>query len=124
MPAYPASLPQYPIDGGFKDERQQAFIKSQMDSGAPKKRKVFTAAIRNWQWTTILNGTQRATFDTFYITTINEGTDSFTIPDPVDGETVTVRFTKPPSWSVAKGIGDASTSNRYWRTTFNLEILP
>jgi hypothetical protein len=94
-----------------------------MDSGAPKKRKVFTAAIRNWQWTTILNGTQRATFDTFYITTINEGTDSFTIPDPVDGETITVRFTKSPSWSVIQGSGD-TISNRYWRATFNLEILP
>jgi hypothetical protein len=123
MPAYPATLPQYPVDGGFNDERQQAFIKSQMDSGAPKKRKVFTAAIRNWQWTTILNGTQRATFDTFYITTINEGTDSFTIPDPVDGETITVRFTKSPSWSVIQGSGD-TISNRYWRATFNLEILP
>jgi len=123
MPAYPATLPQYPVDGGFNDERQQAFIKSQMDSGAPKKRKVFTAAIRNWQWTTILNGTQRATFDTFYITTINEGTDQFTIPDPVDGETVTVRFTKSPSWSVIQGSGD-TISNRYWRATFNLEILP
>ena len=125
MAAYPASLPQAPIDGGFVDERQSATIRSAMETGAPKTRKMFTAAVRTWKWTTILDGTQRATFDTFFITTINEGADTFTMTDPVDGTTSqTVRFKTPPSWSVIQGGGDGSASNRRWRTTYSLEILP
>lgn len=122
MAAYPATLPQFPILNGFKDKRQNVTIRSEMETGAPKTRQVMTSAVRTWKWTTILNGTQRATFDTFFITTINNGATSFTIPDPIDGATVTVRFKDPPEWNIVGG--DETVAGRQWRATYNLEILP
>jgi len=122
MPAYPASLPQKAFMSAT-DERQTATIRSNMEAGAPKVRKLFTAAVRNLKVKMILTGTQRATFDTFFITTIGEGSGSFTIPDPVDDSTITVRFRKPPSWSYVEGSG-SSASNRLWSSTYELEVLP
>ncbi|MBT6048967.1 MAG: hypothetical protein HOG49_19385 [Candidatus Scalindua sp.] len=123
MPAYPASLPQAPLVQGFSDQRQAGMIRSEMETGAPKTRKRFTAALRILTFPTILNGTQRATFDTFYITTINEGTDEFTIPDPVDAATITVKFKSPPEFRIVDASGTA-TSERQWAATYKLELKP
>ena len=123
MAVYPASLPQYPSLRGFIDERQPGSIRSNMDTGAPKTRKRFTAVVRKLTWPTLLNGTERVTFDTFFITTINEGASSFTIPDPVDDETITVKFINPPSWSII-GAKSELAADRLWRASFNLEVLP
>jgi len=120
MPAYTASLPQYPVS--FTETRKPAVLRSQMDSGAPKTRKQFTSAVRVLEWSTILNGTQKATFDTFFITTIDEGATSFTITDPVDDATITVRFIEPPQWRFAGG--DVTVATRLWQATYALEVLP
>jgi hypothetical protein len=122
MAAWPASLPQKAFLVA-SDTRQQASLRSEMDQGAPKKRKRFTAAIRNLTLKMILTGTQRATFDTFYITTINEGTDSFTILDPVDDATITVSFKSPPTWKLIPGSGPAVV-DRQWESILDLEVLP
>ena len=120
--AYPATLPQKAFLQA-KRERQAGVLRSQMDTGAPKTRKQFTAAIQKIELLMILNGTQLATFDTFFITTINEGADTFTIPDPVDDSTITVRFTRPPAWTLISGSGPA-VEDRLWRATYFLEELP
>lgn len=123
MAAYPASLPQYPLEKGFVDQRQPGTIRSQMETGAPKTRKRFTAAIRMLKWPTILNGTQRATFDTFFKTTINEGNDTFTMNDPVDNGSISVKFRSPPAWSII-GAQDDTAATRQWRAIYDLEVLP
>lgn len=120
--AYPASLPQQAFMEA-KDTRQTAVIRSTMDTGAPKVRKQFTAAVRDLEIAMILSGSQRQTFDTFFITTIGEGAISFTIPDPLDDSTITVRFREPPSWSYIEGTG-ITAAERRWRATFLLEVLP
>ncbi len=120
--AYPATLPQKAFLQA-KDERQAGVLRSQMDTGAPKTRKQFTAAIRRLEVLMILNGTQRDTFDTFFITTINDGADNFTISDPLNDNTITVRFTRPPVWTLVNGSGPA-VADRLWRTTYFLEELP
>lgn len=120
--AYPASLPQQAFMQA-KDERQSATLRSVMDTGAPKARKQFTAAVRNLEVRMVLSGTERVTFDTFFITTINEGTDTFTIPDPVDDATITVRFKSPPVWTYISGSGTTAAERR-WEATFLLEVLP
>ena len=122
-PAYPASLPQNPLVEGFNDTRQKAALRSDMDTGAPKRRKRFTAAIRPLKFPTILNGTQRVTFDTFYKTTLGEGSLSFTIPDPVDGNTITVFFVAPPKFNIIGASGTAAAT-RQWQSIYNLEVLP
>ena len=109
---------------GFTDERQAGSIRSDIETGAPKTRKRFTAAIRKIKWPTILTGTQRATFDTFYITTTNEGADVFTITDPVDGSTtLNVKFLKAPSWTITNSQSTTAT-DRVWSSTYDLEVQP
>jgi hypothetical protein len=123
MAAFPASLPQQ----GFmniSDVRQNALARSSMDQGAPKVRKKFTAAVRTLNIKMILTGTQRATFDTFYITTTAEGSATFTWTDPVDDSAITCRFVKPPSWSLLPNSDTTSTATRMWQATLQLEILP
>lgn len=122
MATWPGSLPQEAFMV-VSDLRQDGSLRSQMDSGAPKKRKRFTAAIRNLEIRMILSGTERATFDTFYITTINEGAVSFDMNDPVDGNTISVRFTEPPKWKYISGSGPA-VADRQWEATLKLEVLP
>ena len=117
MAVYPASLPQYPLVRGFTDERQTGSIRSNMDTGAPKTRKRFTAVVRKLTWPTILTGTQRATFDTFFITTINEGASSFTINDSASTVTISVKFINPPSWNIITAYGPAFSVSIF-RTSF------
>jgi len=112
---YPASLPQKHFRG-VTEERQTATLRSQMDTGAPKVRKQFTAAVRNIDIPMVFTAAQRATFDTFFITTLNEGASSFTWVDPVDDSTnITYRFKKPPKMTKVAG---------EWKCVFNLEVLP
>ena len=116
MPAtYPASLPQKHFKG-VTENRQVATIRSEMDTGSPKVRKLFTAAVRNIDIPMVFIAAQRATFDTFFITTLNEGSGTFTWVDPVDDSTnITYRFKSPPKMTKEGG---------EWRCTFNLEVIP
>jgi len=123
MAAWPVSLPQQ----GFMnitDTRQTVLARSSMDQGAPKVRKKYTAAVRNLDIKMLLNGTQRATFDTFYITTTEEGSNSFTWTDPVDDSGITCRFVEPPAWKLLSNSDGSSTATRMWESMMKLEILP
>jgi hypothetical protein len=123
MAVYPTTLPQAPLIRGFRDERGSGTVRSNMDTGLAKTRKRFTTVPRKITWPTILNGTQRLTFDTFFITTINEGNASFTIPDPVDDATITVKFFKPPAWSIINAKSTLA-GDRLWSASYGLEVLP
>lgn len=118
MSDWPASLPQIPFSG-LKEVRQSGTLRSEMDTGAPKQRKRFTAAVRNVDVPMVFTQAQRQTFDTFFITTLGEGALPFTwTMDSVDegtGTSISYRFTKPPAMS--------KIANE-WRLTLNLEILP
>lgn len=121
MAVWPVSLPQY-FEVGVQDTRQQGFIRSQTDTGPYKQRKRFTATARFLAGSMLLTGTQRATFETFYKTTISEGTDAFDFIDPIDFSTVSARFTQPPSLSAVSGGATATTVQ--WRMDLMLEVLP
>jgi hypothetical protein len=123
MAAFPASLPQA-ASMQVTDEDQAGTIRSEQDTGAPKTRQRFTATIRKITMVMILNGTQRATFNTFYRTTISNGATSFTIPDPLDGSSITVRFKKPVSWQYVGNSGGGTSATKLWRGTLSLEELP
>ncbi len=115
MAAWPAGLQQKGF-AGIVEERQQAVLRSAMDSGAPKVRKIFTAAVRNIDIPVVFTMAQRATFDTFFITTLAEGSISFTWTDPADDTTtITFRFKNPPSMTKIGG---------EFKTVLNLEVLP
>jgi len=121
MAVWPVSLPQY-FELGVQDTRQQGFIRSTTDTGPYKQRKRFTATARFLAGSMLLTGSERATFETFYKTTISEGTDAFDFIDPIDFSTVSARFTQPPSLSAISG-GDTATTVQ-WRMDIMLEVLP
>lgn len=121
MPVWPGTLPQY-FEVGVQDTRQQGFLRSQTDTGPYKQRKRFTATSRFLSGTMLLTGTQRATFETFYKTTISEGADAFDFIDPADFSTVSARFAASPSLSAVAG-GDTSGTAQ-WRVSLSLEVLP
>ncbi len=121
MPTWPASLPQLPLIG-MTAQDDDAVLRTSMDTGPATRRNRFTAITQSVSFPMVLTGTQRVTFDTFYRTTISHGALSFDWTDPVDDSTVSMAFKSPPKWSVVAG--DATTTDRIWQTTFELEIQP
>ena len=121
MAVWPISLPQH-LELGAQDTRQQGFIRSTTDTGPYKQRKRFTATARFLSGSMLLTGTQRATFETFYTTTISEGTDAFDFIDPSTFGTVSARFAQTPTLS---GVAGGSTSTTLqWRMDLMIEVLP
>jgi len=116
MAAWPGSLPTL-LEQGAQETRQQGFLRSSMDIGPPKQRARFTALSRFYSGTMLMTATQKATFDTFYTTTIGEGADQFDFLDPSDQvTTIQARFTGVPT--------AAALDAGYWRVTLPLEVLP
>lgn len=121
MPTWPASLPQSVL-ADVSRKRQSGMIRSQMDTGAAKQRKRFTAVVRQYQASMILTGAQLATFDSFYESDLGQGATSFTWIDPVTDASCSLRFMADPEVSMVKP--SATVNNRLWRVTMQLERLP
>lgn len=111
---WPASLPQLP-DIDWREQADPQWVEYPTDSGFSKRRRRVTRERRVRQLTLgDVSGSQLTTFRTFYNTTINGGTDEFTVTngDPVGGTTVTYRFVQPPrlqNWLPA----DTTAARRY-----------
>jgi len=120
MPAWPASLSSQ-LEVGASLDRQRGFLRSRTDVGPFKQRKRFTAVSRFYSGTSLVNKAQKAAFETFYVTTVNEGADEFDFEDPDDFGTVQARFTDAPQFQGLVG-GEGGVAQ--WRATFSLELLP
>jgi len=120
MANWPASLPQVQFLGVSTQDDDSRLI-SPMDAGPSSVRNRYTANTKSIKTPIILTGAQLATFNTFYRTTLNHGTDSFTWTDPEDDSSATFRFKTPPAWTAIKP-GDSS--ERLWQGNLDLEILP
>lgn len=118
MAAWPGSLPE--LEVGATETRQMGFIRTQTDTGPYKQRSRFTKAARFIKGTILLDATQRATFDTFYETTIVEGSGEFDWTDPADQSTVSFRFVTPPSFTYLVG-GPSGVAQS--RVQLDLEIV-
>lgn len=119
MAVWPASLPQSPFIG-LSHTRVDAVVRSPVSVGPFKTRRRATVAIQPVGVPIVLTNPQRTTFDTFYITTLIEGSDTFDWKDPVDGSTVTLAFESPPLWASFSTDQDGPI----WRTVMPLLILP
>jgi len=120
MTNWHVSLPQTAFIG-LTDEREDARLRTGMDAGPAKMRKRHTAAVRNIAVPLVLTGAQRVIYDTFYITTLQEGTLPFDWKDPVDDSVISFRFVKPAKFEAIVG---GAAAVRKWQTTLSLEILP
>ena len=116
MPAWPGSLPTEPLVKGYQEGREDTKIRSPMDYGPAKVRRRTTAAVTKFVAGFILDDTDLATFETFYITTLNDGSLSFTWTHPRTGAAITVRFVK--SYSIE------AVGNSLYKAAAEMEILP
>lgn len=121
MASWPGTLPQTILATATRT-RQSGRVRSSMDSGPAKQRQRLTAVTKNYDAQIILTGAQLTTFNTFYETTIGNGTDSFTWTDPFTGSSETLRFREDPQETILKP--DATANDRLYSVTLPLEVLP
>jgi len=114
--AWPASLPQYVDQGGYTETPPAVALRSDMDAGAAKVRRRFTDAPRFFSISVQIDDTQRATLDTFYVTTLVGGTLSFDWVHPITRASAEFRFMSPPTYVALSGL--------VFRATLPLELLP
>ena len=115
MAVWPAGLPQGMFIG-LQDARVSSLVRSPTDAGIPKVRRRFTATLRVLSVPIVLTTSERTTFDTFYISTLAEGSLPFDWTDPIDGSTVEYRFREPAEFR--------TISTNLWSAVLSLEMLP
>lgn len=115
MTAWPASLPLLRV--GLSDEFEYDVLVTGMDAGPPKFRRRFSVDTRYMDAELELDGTQRATLETFYSTTL-QGIGEFDLQDPADGATQSWRFASRPRFRLH--VGHDTATKRRWTATFRL----
>lgn len=119
MAQWPATLPgiRLPVSSA----RQSSLIRTEMDTGPAKVRRRYSGSLLHVQFTMQTTGTQHATLDTFYETTLVGGSLAFEMTDPVSGETENFRFLEPPTSTVVRG---GAVADRILDVNIRLERLP
>lgn len=115
MTAWPASLPQEPLLGGYQEIPQDTAIRSGMSYGPDKVRRRTTAVIRHITIRQRMTTAQVATLETFYYDTIQVSG----VVDWIHHRTraaAEYRFLAPPEY--------APYGNGFWSVTMSLELLP
>ena len=116
MATWPDTLPPSPLIDGLEEEEPDIILRTQMDAGPAKTRLRFTSGVAPLKWPTLLTTEQRATLINFYRVTCAYGALSYNVTHPITGDTISVRFVKPPKIVPA--------SDKFFRTTLELEIMP
>jgi hypothetical protein len=93
---WPASLPEYVLEGGYSEQLPRNTVETEMESGLPKVRRRFTKVFRKFQATMILDQSQAVVFEAFYFTTCASGTIPFEWVHPRTRAPMSLRFTQPP----------------------------
>lgn len=116
--AWPSTIPQCPILNAFKEQRQRNVAAFSPDVGPPKMKRRSTAVGVLTDLSFRMSNAQVLAFNTFYETTLADGTLPFTWPHPITKVSYTWMFDP----------GDAPTFERYapthQRVSFNLIRLP
>lgn len=116
MATWPATLPP-PLADTLQETPPDNVIRTSMEKGPAKVRRRTTATVRPISFELVLDTTQLAALDTFYVTTTYSGADEFSYTHPRTGAAVSARFTAPPQYS------DVNTG-RHYNASIALEILP
>ncbi len=97
MPAlWPSTLPAYVLEDGYQETLNDQTVESQTDTGSVKIRRRYTKLIRTFDLTVRMTEAQRATFETFWQTTLAGGSLTFDWVHPATRAATTFRFRKPP----------------------------
>jgi hypothetical protein len=90
---WPTSLPQSFQQDSFMERQQSGVISTEMDTGAKKTRRRFTAVTTYWQGNMIFTESQVIIFKNFFKLSIGYGSLRFNFPNQYDlGSTVEARF--------------------------------
>lgn len=107
---------------GLTDSLQDTRVRTQMDAGPPKMRRRFTAPMRTLTIPFRMTGAERDTFDTFFQTTLVQGTLTFDWEEPLNDATVSYQFVSVPIFALS--VGNSDPDKRLWDTVLKLEVLP
>lgn len=117
IPIWPGGLPQKLELAGFSETFPSISIETSMDAGPKKKRRKFTASVRDIAGQQIMTNAQVELLRTFYNDTTAGGSIRFDWVDPRDDSSVVeMRFKSPPK--IQSFGGDA------FQVQLALEILP
>lgn len=115
MAVWPTSLPKPNIDD-YSGTQEQAFIRTDFDSGYARQRQRFTATpqFRNVKW--LLSTSEMATFKDFFYNSIGLGTDWFEMNLNIGDGIVNYdcRFKEP--------YNDSLVSANLWQVSAKLEV--
>lgn len=121
MTIWPSNLPQRLPLAGYQESPPDTTLRTQMDAGAAKMRRRFTANVRPINATLILTDAELEILDDFYVDDLEGGTLPFEWIHPRHADespamTVLFRFIKTPIYTVI--------SRDIWQAAVELEILP
>jgi len=115
--AWPLTLPQKPEPQGYKDSPGDTTVRSKTATGPPKVRRRATAGVASIKCRYMLDPTQAATLETFYVTDTEGGSLRVSITHPRTDAVVEVLFKNPP---VFTPVGDGP----YWFADIEWEVMP
>lgn len=96
MDTWPVSLQQKLNTSGFEYQVGDTLVRSEMDVGPAKVRSRFTDAVDVYSCSVLLTYAEVQTFNTFYKTTLGNGSLPFYFDDPFTATQATFRFAGSP----------------------------
>lgn len=121
MPAWPGTLPASLFLDGLSVTPRPQTVATTIPGGPPKLRRISSVQNFDVDDVMIMTGTELAAFKTFYFTTLQGGSDTFTFVSPDDGSTVTYQFDGVPTWRPMRA--HATTTARLWSVSMPLVIV-
>lgn len=116
MASWPATLPDQPLQNGYKESPPNLVIRTEMDAGPAKVRRAMTSNVRQISCHMILTSEQLDTFEDFFIDDCASGATRFTWTHPRTGTSADFRFVGQPVYEPLSGTD--------WDVTFELELMP
>ena len=120
IPTWPASLPSVALRKGFSIAPPNNLIVSNGDTGAGKVRKKGATPPITFTDILMVTDDQMDTFDTFYSSTLEDGSLRFEHIHPINGSSVELRIVAMSSEYAYKWVADG----KGWSTTIKYIILP
>lgn len=113
---WPDDLPQTPMFENYQESPPALVLRTQMETGAAKQRRRYTAGVRPMRLTLVLTDEELARLDLFFMDDCEGGADRFEWIHPRTGELAIFRFTEPPKYTpVAPDL---------WKAQLPVELLP
>jgi len=120
---WPVSLPNAFQQNSFSFNPQGNVLRTDMDSGAAKVRRLFTAVPEDYSGDMVFTKAQFTIFKVFFGTTLGYGVSTFNFPNQFDLEnTIEVRFIIESNNSPYTLVPDGTSLD--WKISFKMETIP